>query len=309
MSRILVVDDSTTDRVLVGGLLQRSLACTVEFAANGLEAMARMRDIVPDLIVTDLNMGEMDGLQLVRAVRRDYPQVPIILMTAYGSESLALDALEQGAASYVPKSQLPVRLAKTALEVLDMAWADRSSAQLLLCLDRVQFEFTLHNEPRLIDPLVDLIQQMITGMEFSDLTGRLQIGVAVKEALRNAILHGNLEVLADAAGSEETGLLGEHDESLVDRRRTQAPYCDRKVFVHVMVSRDEARIVVRDQGAGFDVASLPDHRELGALDQGRGRGLALMRTLMDEVTFNDTGNEVTLVRRRRAPAASAAGHA
>jgi anti-sigma regulatory factor (Ser/Thr protein kinase) len=61
---------------------------------------------------------------------------------------------------------------------------------------------------------------------------------------------------------------------------------------------DEVRLVVRDQGPGFDVSAVPNCDDLEALELERGRGLSLMRTLMDEVIFNDKGNEVTLVKRR-----------
>ncbi len=66
-----------------------------------------------DLVITDLMMPETNGLELVAAVRQLYPQVPVILMTAYGNESIAVEALERGAASYVPKSQQADRLSDT----------------------------------------------------------------------------------------------------------------------------------------------------------------------------------------------------
>ena len=106
MATILVVDDSAVDRRLVGGLVQKVLPCTVQYAANGVEALAQMHGDLPDLIITDLNMQVMDGLELVNYVRDHHPEVPIVLITAYGSEALAVEALAKGAATYVPKSQL-----------------------------------------------------------------------------------------------------------------------------------------------------------------------------------------------------------
>ena len=106
MTTILIVDDSEVDRRLVGGLLQRETNYEVRFAHNGREALNDIRKLVPDLVLTDMNMPERDGLGLVNAVRLHYPHVPVILMTAHGSDDLAIEALEQGAASYVPKSHL-----------------------------------------------------------------------------------------------------------------------------------------------------------------------------------------------------------
>ena len=152
MTTVLVVDDSAVDRRLIGELLERRFQCSVEYAANGVEALARMEDAAPDLVVTDLTMPVMDGLELVRSMRTHHVSVPVILMTAFGSESLAVDALRQGAASYVPKSQIGERLLDTLAEVLTMARADRGHERLISCLAKTEFNFVLDNDPALIDP-------------------------------------------------------------------------------------------------------------------------------------------------------------
>ena len=102
MATVLIVDDSPVDRKLIGGLLNRDSDWTIEYAENGARALQRMQIVDVDVIVTDLNMPEMDGLDLVRAVRVQYPDLPVILITGQGSEALALGALARGGASYVP---------------------------------------------------------------------------------------------------------------------------------------------------------------------------------------------------------------
>jgi len=299
MTTVLVVDDSAVDRRLVGGILEKQFPCTVRYAANGVEALARMKDTRPDLVVTDLTMPAMDGFQLVGSIRAHYPDVPVILMTAYGSESLAVKALAQGAASYVPKSQLAERLQDTMEKVLALASGDRSHEQMLRCLSETHFRFTLHNDIDLIDPLVDLIQQIVVGMHRADFSERLQIGVALKEAVMNALIHGSLEITAEEMQAVEELLLEGEEQSLVDARRKEPPYCDRRIEVEVGVNAEEARFVIRDEGPGFDVSAVPNPDAPGALEPEGGRGLSLMRTFMDEVTFNERGNEVTMVRRCR----------
>jgi CheY-like chemotaxis protein len=100
MPVVLVVDDSPVDRRLISGILQKSGRLRIETAVNGADAMERLRQVSPDIIVTDLTMPELDGLQLVTMVRLHFPKIPVVLVTAHGSESLAVQALEQGAASY-----------------------------------------------------------------------------------------------------------------------------------------------------------------------------------------------------------------
>ncbi len=219
MTTMLVVDDSAVDRCLVGELLKSSAVCTVEYAANGLEAMARLKDVGPDLVVTDLAMPLMDGLELVKVMRAEHPQVPVILMTAYGSESLAMQALHEGAASYVPKSQLAQKLATITWEVLVRADAERSANRFYRCLAGSEFTFALDNDARLIDPLLDLVQQMAAATGLCDFTGRVQIGIALRHAILNALFHGNLDISTEQLEQLPADtLLQENELSLVEQR-------------------------------------------------------------------------------------------
>jgi len=297
MPRILVVDDAAVDRRLIGGLLERRGDFTVQYAAHGMEALAMMAQFAPDVVLTDVTMPVMDGLELVTAMRVHFPSVPVILITAHGSEALAIEALERGAASYVPKSRLAGKLLATIDEVLSTAQASRSHQQLLRCLDEGNFRFTLDNEPALIDALVDYVQKLIESMGLCDFTARLRVGLALKEALLNAMFHGNLQITREEIEAVQDHLIAESEPSLVELRREQAPYRDRRIHVEVRLSRQEIRMVVRDDGPGFDVSKLPAPGDPAALQGDQGRGLGLIRTFMDEVTFNAAGNEITLVKR------------
>src|SRR5262249_37456694 len=110
---VLVVDDSAMDRLLASSLLQNLGGWSVLTANNGAEALGVLQTQTPDLVLTDLLMPEMDGLELVQAVRTSHPLVPVILMTGHGSEDIAIKALKAGAASYVPKKSLARDLAET----------------------------------------------------------------------------------------------------------------------------------------------------------------------------------------------------
>jgi CheY-like chemotaxis protein len=295
MTTVLVVDDSAVDRRLVGGLLEQRPECRIEYAADGVEAMARAGESLPDVIVTDLRMPRMDGLELVRSVRANHPTVPVILITAFGSETLAVEALKQGAAGYVPKTQITEKLLDTVEEVLAMARADRNYEKMINCLNRSEFTFflELENDPALIDPLLELVKQSVARIRLCDFTGQLRISVALKESLLNAIVRGNLEISPDEMkAAHEAGV------NLIEQRRSQPPYRDRRVIIDVKISTEQAQFIIRDEGPGFDVTSLPDPTESTVGGRKGGRGLSLMLTFMDQVTFNDVGNQVTLVKRR-----------
>src|SRR5262245_3292604 len=118
MPSVLVVDDSAMDRHLAAGLLRKSPDFTVFEAVDGRDALAQLELHVPDLVVTDMMMPNMNGLELVAEVKEQYPLIPIILMTSQGSEEIAVQALQKGASSYVPKRVLAADLLETADRVL-----------------------------------------------------------------------------------------------------------------------------------------------------------------------------------------------
>jgi CheY-like chemotaxis protein len=298
MATVLVVDDSAVDRRFVGGILSRDGRYRVDFAEDGSQALQRMRESPPDVIVTDLQMPNRNGLELVAAVRMHHPGVPIILMTGHGSEDLAVEALHRGAATYVPKPQIGERLLDSVEEALSMSRADRTHDRLISCLKQCDFDFELENDPGLIDPLVELVQQMVAGMGLTDATGRFRVGAALKEALLNAIYRGNLEISFKEMQDTRVSLLEGKGEDLPAKRLKASPHKDRKVRVVIVMDNQQARFMITDEGPGFDPSSIPAAGQPGSLDPDTGRGLVLMRAFFDEVTFNGRGNEVTLVKRR-----------
>jgi CheY-like chemotaxis protein/anti-sigma regulatory factor (Ser/Thr protein kinase) len=295
MAHVLVVDDSAVDRRLAGSLLEKSYNSSVVYAADGTEALECMRQRLPDIVITDLQMPQMNGLDLVTAVRRDYPLVPVVLMTAQGSEDIAVQALQKGAASYLPKSRLAYELLETIDSVLAVARADRDQGKLASCLYESQWDLVLPNDTSLLCPLVDLARHDLVRLGLCDDTVRTRLGIALHEALINAIDHGNLELSSEMRERDDVGY-----QRLAEQRRQQAPYMHRQVYVQVKITRDEAVYVVRDEGPGYDPSCLPDPTDPANLEKICGRGLLLIRTFMDEVRHNATGNEITMIKRREA---------
>ena len=292
MATILVVDDSAVDRLRTEKLLTRNSQLTVVSASNGREALDAIERIVPDLVLTDMQMPEMDGLRLVEEIRAKYPAIPVILMTAHGSEELAVQALQRGAASYVPKRNLAQDLPDTIDSLLDMSRSSRGQQRLLECLLATESQFVLENDASLIPSLIGHLESNLTRMRLCDENGLIRVAVALREALVNAIQHGNLEI--------SSGLREKDDREyyrLVEERRQQEPYQDRRVHLFAKESHREAVYVVRDEGPGFDPATLPDPTDPANLEKVSGRGLLLIRTFMDEVHHNKAGNEITMIKR------------
>jgi CheY-like chemotaxis protein/anti-sigma regulatory factor (Ser/Thr protein kinase) len=292
MARVLVVDDSEIDRQIVAELMAGEEDLEFEGVEDGKSALERIEADPPDLVLTDLIMPVMNGFEVVASIRESFPSVPVVLMTSQGNEEIAVRALREGAASYVPKRVIADTLIPTLRDVLDLAGRERAERRLLATLQQSEFTFSLGNLEELVLPLVKYLQEMTGMMVVGDEAEVTQIGVAICEALNNAIEHGNLEVGADLRGSDIVA----HGE-LMRKRQKEPPYCDRRVHVEAQMDREQARFVVRDEGPGFDPATLPDPRAPENLDRFHGRGVLLIRSFMDEVTWNERGNEVTMIKR------------
>jgi CheY-like chemotaxis protein/anti-sigma regulatory factor (Ser/Thr protein kinase) len=292
MATVLVVDDAAVDRKLVGGLLAKGSNLRVEFASTAEEALSQLASTKPDIVVTDLVMPGMSGLELVAQIVEQSPQTPVILMTGKGSEDVAVKALKAGAASYVPKGALHQLLLNTVQDVLLMVEERSSHARLMDCMGRGKFQFSLCNDASLIPLLVNHVQSLVTSVGLCDEANVIRVCIALEEALRNAIFHGNLELTSEQREGDPTIY-----QQLIDERTSKAPYAGRCLAVAIDVTSNEGRFVIRDQGPGFDPAKLPDPTDPENIEKVSGRGLLLMRTFMDEVTFNETGNEVTMIKR------------
>jgi len=291
-STILVVDDSPADRAIAAKLLSGRTDYSVLTASNGQEAIEMINKRSPVLVVTDLQMPEMDGLQLVVEVRQRYPHLPCVLITARGSEELAAEAIRRGAASYVPKRRMAEILCTTVLQVLAASHRQKKQREIDKYRIRREFEYCMPSDATKIELLVTRLQQLIAERFLLDEIELIQTGIALSEALRNAIDHGNLELDSELKCSGD----GEF-ERLAEFRRNRQPWCDRRVWVVVRETADAMTFTVRDEGSGFDAVNLDyDPTSSENLSRPCGRGLFLIREFMDEVTFNESGNEISLVK-------------
>jgi CheY-like chemotaxis protein len=292
MPTVLVVDDAAVDRKLIGGLLGKAPEIQVHFATDGTDALARIEQVWPDLILTDLVMPGKSGLELVREVVDRFPRIPIILMTGKGTEETAVQALKAGAANYVPKSAMHNYLVETVRDVLEVVRSKHSHQRLMTSLRKSEFQFALENDPELIPSLISYVQSLVTTSGLCDDSSVIRVCIALEESLRNALFHGNLELTSEQRE-------GDCDiyQRLVSERMRSPQFGSRKLHVTLSITPHEGRFIVRDEGPGFDPSELPDPTDPENLEKVRGRGLLLMRTFMDDVSFNSTGNQVTMVKR------------
>ena len=100
--RILVVDDDESLRWVTQAQLQQN-GYDVNAAASAQEGLASIERTAPDLVITDLKMPGMSGLELLKKIRVDYPEILVIMVTAFGTVETAVEAMKAGAYDYITK--------------------------------------------------------------------------------------------------------------------------------------------------------------------------------------------------------------
>ncbi|MCX8068589.1 MAG: response regulator transcription factor [Anaerolineae bacterium] len=145
--RILVVDDEATTRISLAELL-RLEGYEVQIAASGEEALAIMAQEAPfDLMVVDIKMPGIDGLQLTEAVQQRSPNTVIILLTAFGSLETAIQALRRGAHDYLLKPCPVSQILESVRKGLAKSYQERHRRELLSRLEQTLSELQAIEHP------------------------------------------------------------------------------------------------------------------------------------------------------------------
>jgi CheY-like chemotaxis protein len=296
MPNILLVEDSPTQAMQMKVLLESANHCVV-CCDDGTSALEHLASGKNEIVVTDLELPVMNGLDLVKQMSVDFPHIPTILVTSHGSERLAAEALRTGAAAYVPKVMLGELLLSTVEDVLGVLRTDRSYSQLIDCTIENRLVFELPNDPRLTTNAINLVMQICSGMQLLTGSDSYRVGTALQHAMSNALYRGNLELRFDQYRHtlpEEVEL--ENPSPAVADRLSHSPYKDRKIHFDARLMRDVIRFVVRDEGRGFDTPKSSPKQDPQLLSASRGRGLVLIYNAMDKVSFNGPGNEITMIK-------------
>jgi DNA-binding NarL/FixJ family response regulator len=120
-ARLLVVDDHAFMRVAIGAILGRDDAPVevVGEAQDGLEALERCQELRPDLVIMDVSMPKMDGLEATRRIKAEFPETGVLVLTSHEDHELLMEAVKAGAAGYVLKGEAPDHVLAAVRAVLE----------------------------------------------------------------------------------------------------------------------------------------------------------------------------------------------
>ena len=118
--RILVVDDQESMRKMLADLLDM-MGLEAQTVGSGEEALRELDSAGIDLVITDLNMPQMDGMELMKRIKATHPEMPVIVITGYGTFNTEKQVLANGADGYIPKPCTINRVQETVNAALGVA--------------------------------------------------------------------------------------------------------------------------------------------------------------------------------------------
>ncbi|MGK5095151.1 response regulator [Deltaproteobacteria bacterium TL4] len=285
----LLVDDEPYIRDFLSKVLGRNSICTHQ-ASNGQEALEVLKQQHIDLIITDVRMPFMDGIQLTRQVRKEYPEMPIVVLSGFTDEEMVIAALRGGANNFLNKPVDHHEFLHVILPLVAIIEQRRTQIFDYRLLQKLSGEICLGNDLKAIPATVDfLVQHLKTGPYTSRLHG-LKIGL--QEMLVNAIEHGNLAITnAEKEEALEKGTF----EKLLQERLEVKEYQSRKVSIQYEFTPAKALFKIIDAGKGFDWLKFADEFGQSRLMAKSGKGILFARLYCDEVHYDEKGTQVSLV--------------
>lgn len=275
---VMIVDDERDANDLMASLVRARGFEPVQIF-SGSEAVEAVRRVMPDLVLLDLMLPDVDGYAICGELKRgrETNLIPIILVTALTDQNHRTQAIRVGANGYLGKPFEPAHL----FEAIDqaLAWREEHTRR----GTHGEIVFDIRSEAKYLqqtnDMLADLYQHTpLTDKQVKDLKQ------AVLEMGGNAIEWGH-------------------------RKNAELP-----LMITYRIDADKITLIIKDQGPGFDPYNLPHaandddptihidlRNELGIREGGF--GIMLAKGLLDDFRYNEKGNEVTLVKRFTPPKA------
>ncbi|MCK5739596.1 ATP-binding protein [bacterium] len=222
-----------------------------------------------DLVLTSIYLSDVDGVEIVTSIHDIQPDIPVIIMSRPAHEQQAVKALYAGACHFIREPLKFDEVLETVKKLLRYRQEDVIQRRIFPFLTE-KVEFTIPSDLSLMGGVVKYIFDALVkfGLQQED---DVNIKIALLEALTNAIEHGNKR------DSEKT------------------------VFLQAKMLPNLAKITIRDQGSGFNYQDLPDPMDPKNITKIRGRGIFMIYNLMDEVSFNEAGNQITMIKYRHEP--------
>jgi len=241
-----------------------------------------------------LTLPKLGGLELLNEVKSSNRNCPFVMICPYDDSETALESIQLGACDFLIKdinSRHLNRVLDRVVSLKDGFIFDQNTLDFLLQETK---KLEIGNDFGVVKSIVAFITKDLLNYGILKHEQLFRMNILLKEAIDNAIFFGNLGMDPDIR-KENPKLF--YKTAL--QKKDIEPYKDRKVTIQYEISSNSAKYIVRDEGKGFPHADMLDQVDPDNLLRIEGRGLIMIMNFMDEVFWNERGNEITMVRFRK----------
>lgn len=288
----LIVDSNESFQELMRDLLSQRM--DTDSAMSVSETLKKTKEQDYDLIITDINVNGESTLDLVEKIKHRSQDTQIFVITASATLEDAIKALRRGAFDFLIKPFTIEEFALVIEKFFSVSKNIRKELNILGSLTEEKRVFVLPTDFSMINPFINELVKIVRSFNGMDKKKMLVIRLAVYEILVNAMEHGNLAITYD----EKKELLERvvDYQSYLQERAQLEEFRDRKVTVSYHYYDQKIAFQITDEGAGFDVSKIPSPKAGENIENLNGRGIFITRVNMDEISYNEKGNSVRLMK-------------
>lgn len=287
----LVVDDEPQVREVLRTFLSAA-GCDVETAENGRAALERMGEATFPLVVTDLRMPRMGGLDLLAAIQDSHPETAVVVVTGHATVENTVEALRLGAFDFIEKPFASTQIEGVVERFRRMKTGLRAEGEDGPKLVESAASLRLPSDPAAAAGAAQWLTRDLCALGLASPAERESVRLSLHEAILNAVIHGNLGIASELRADPA------RFDAEVAARRADPEHGGRKVLVGVRADARSGEWTVEDEGEGFDPGTLADPTDPESLLRVSGRGLLIIRLTMSEVEWNGAGNRIRMVWRK-----------
>ena len=289
--KVLLVEDELASLCYLEQALKHE-GIDYRMATDGKMGFELFKEFQPDFVLSDINMSEMSGIELLEKVKSLKPETIVVMLTAYNNEQYVIDAMKLGANNYLKKpieKNTLITFLRKYENIIKMYDNDKKVTSYQL---KHNFNLIFPTNFEIIQSIVNLLVSETDGVLTND--KQLDIRLGLSELLLNAIEHGNLGI---TFFEKNDAINNDTLPALYNERLSISELINRNVEVRYSFKKTYCEWVITDQGKGFDYFSIPDPSSDEGLLRLHGRGIFICKFQFDDMEYLGCGNQVRVIKK------------
>jgi len=286
--KVLIVEDDPASLSYLEIILGKE-GVEYKSATNGQEGLAIFKEFHPQIVLTDINMAYMNGIELLAAIKKLRPHTIVIMLTAFNSEDYVIESMKYGANNYLKKPILRENLVSLLRKYKGIILSRNTNKKLHAFIKQHSFTMQIGNDIQLLPYIINYLIDTIEFVYKEDETMGIRLGL--DEIIINAIEHGNLDI----SYVEKSDAIKKNSlEKLYELRNNNPEYANRKVTITFELKENFSEWTIQDEGKGFNPELIPNPILSESVDSLHGRGIFITQFQFDEMEYSENGTKVRL---------------